>query len=174
MWDIGKHNKGAGIRHKAKLSNRPHALDGCQAIHAREGLHGERLANALAQALRQAVDVCGFATNDATVVTVHEADQAYVRFCRTLENGMCVHWNLLGHARVIAATLAVGHTVRRRCVHLLRPAALSQVIDRLLRGQLYAKYTGEDNETTGCSCRGDWRQYRHWLRCREASAPGRR
>src|SRR5262249_3564484 len=94
--NVGEHDKGAGIGYQAKLPNGPQALDGCQGIHAREGLHGERLANALAQALRQAVDVRGFATDDAAVVTVHEADQAYVRFCRTLENSMCVHWTSFG------------------------------------------------------------------------------
>src|SRR5215510_9244640 len=48
--DVREHDKGAGIGYQAKLPNGPHALDGCQGIYAREGLHGERLANALAQA----------------------------------------------------------------------------------------------------------------------------
>src|SRR6267378_8197422 len=48
--DVGEHDKGAGIGYQAKLPNGPQPLDGCQGIHTCEGLHGERLADALVQA----------------------------------------------------------------------------------------------------------------------------
>jgi hypothetical protein len=50
--DVGEHDKGAGIGYQTKLPNWSQALDGCQGIHTCEGLHGERLADALAQAPR--------------------------------------------------------------------------------------------------------------------------
>src|SRR6266568_643169 len=85
---VWQDHKGTEIRHQAKLPDWSHALDRGQCVYARKRLHGKRLADALRHTTRQAIDVRGLATDDATVVTVHEANQAYVCLCRTLENGL--------------------------------------------------------------------------------------
>jgi hypothetical protein len=98
VGDVREYDKGGGIGHQTKLPNWSQSLDGCQGIYARECLYGETLANALAHATCQAIDVRGFTTDDAAIVTGQEADQAYVRFCRTLENSLCVHATSFGTA----------------------------------------------------------------------------